>query len=238
MENIEFDYSLSTRNLKGIPFDMYEKDFTFYVDGKTYKTNRFVADLLSPTVRQMHYSDQTFNKFYINTQPKSNNTSDKCKVQTSSSPPDYFDEFLQLASFNDIKIDSNKRIQFSLYFYALGNIEEFFKIQPKYFDELTVENAIERLEKIANFLGEKMNTTEIRENEGIKRLIDFISADFEKFEQEKMKRIDNIDVVEMIVSGDKMRLNDEDSLLRFILNLYEEDHSYSRLFEYVMFNNV
>ena len=39
-----------------------------------------------------------------------------------------------------------------------------------------------------------------------------------------------------IIKNENLRLEDEDSLLLFILELYEKDHDYSYLFEYVKFN--
>ena len=65
MENKSLDFSLNIKNLRDIPFNLYEKDFTFHFNGKTYKTNRFNADLLSPYIRQLHYSDNTINEFYL-----------------------------------------------------------------------------------------------------------------------------------------------------------------------------
>lgn len=35
-----------------MPFDKYEKDFRFIINVKENKTSRFVADLLSPFVRE------------------------------------------------------------------------------------------------------------------------------------------------------------------------------------------
>ena len=60
-----FDFSLSIKNLKDIPFEMYEQDFTFHLKGKNYTTTRFIADLLLPYVRQLHYSDKSRQEFYI-----------------------------------------------------------------------------------------------------------------------------------------------------------------------------
>ena len=40
----------------------------------------------------------------------------------------------------------------------------------------------------------------------------------------------------MILDRSELKIEDEDSLLLFILELYEKDHDYSYLFEYVKFN--
>ena len=39
-----FNFTLSYDNVKATQFDKYEKNFTFFVDGKPYKTNRIIAD--------------------------------------------------------------------------------------------------------------------------------------------------------------------------------------------------
>lgn len=44
---------------------MYANDFTFHVNNKSYKTNRFIADLLSPNIRRLHNSDQSINEYTI-----------------------------------------------------------------------------------------------------------------------------------------------------------------------------
>ena len=57
--------SLLNNNLKDIPFHKYEKNFTFIVNGKRYETNRVVADILSPIIRNYHYQDESIDQFEI-----------------------------------------------------------------------------------------------------------------------------------------------------------------------------
>lgn len=230
------NFSLSTKKLKEIPFHMYENDFTFIVNKKPFKTSRFVADIISPLIRQLHYSDQSINEFHVNIQStvKITNTNN---TNESSSSSEYFDEFLQLATFKSIKIDPERQKYFSQYFYALGNVDEFFNIQPSYFNDLTPENALDRLESIAIFFGRNIETIEMKDNDVMTRIIDFISTNFENIDKERLKKM-NVDVIEMIISNENLKLYEEDSLLQFILGLYNEDHSNSRLFEYVLFNNI
>lgn len=45
------NFSLSFDNVKEIPLDKYEKNFTFIVNDKKYETSRYVADLVSPIIR-------------------------------------------------------------------------------------------------------------------------------------------------------------------------------------------
>ena len=64
-ENLVFKLSIDSFN--EIPFDKYEKNFTFIVNEKEYPTSRIIADLLSPTIRQFHFTDESINSFIINT---------------------------------------------------------------------------------------------------------------------------------------------------------------------------
>lgn len=47
-----------------------------------------------------------------------------------------------------------------------------------------------------------------------------------------------IDILEEIISNEFLKIDNEDSLLEFILDLYQIDNKYSVLFEKVIFNNV
>lgn len=41
---------LKQSSILNVPFQKYEKDFTFVVNGEEFKTNRFISDLLSPVL--------------------------------------------------------------------------------------------------------------------------------------------------------------------------------------------
>ena len=62
---MEQKFSLNHENIKNLPFDKYANDFTFYVNGKPYTTSRVVADILSPSIRNMHYLDSAINEFTL-----------------------------------------------------------------------------------------------------------------------------------------------------------------------------
>ena len=53
------DYTLNKEIISNIPFDKYEKNFTFVINGNEIKTNRLFADILSPIIRRSHYSDSS-----------------------------------------------------------------------------------------------------------------------------------------------------------------------------------
>lgn len=216
------DYSIDINNLKTIPFDKYEKRFTFIKNGKRYETSRIVADILSPIIRRMHFIDESLHEFSFT-------------IKETKSEEDYFLSFLKLASFNNIKIDYEQQKHFMEYFYALGNIDEYIHILSKYSSNFTIENSINSLMHIIE-VSEKHKEIEIQEKD-IKELIDFIAKNFEEYDKNNLRKI-KIEFLELIIHNENLKLEDEDSLLYFLLKLYENDHSCSSLFEYVSFSNV
>ena len=227
MESKDFEFGLSINNLRNIPFHMYTNDFTFHVNNKSYKTNRFVADLLSPYICRLHFSDQSINEYTIKYKP----------LEQTNDDDDSFQQFLKLATFEKVKINTKLQQRFRDYFKLLGNVEDFFNIQPGYFNDLTEDNAIDRLLALTNFYNETSIQLSFEDNQNIDKIIDFISGHFDSFDKEKLKQFDT-PILERIVGNQKIKLKEEDSLLKFILNLYQKDERAAPLFQYVIFRNV
>lgn len=225
MEN--FNYSLSLENIKGLPFHKYENNFTFIVNGKQYLTSRIVADLLSPYIRQLHYIDFSINEFYLTTKQIPNE-------ETLNN--DFFFDFLSLATFNDSQIDQIRKKYYSAYFFILGNIEEYSKLQPYYTQTPTIDNVVDRLNsinEITSLINLNVNPATLVYDE----IIEFAASHFEELDKKEMKKL-SIEIIEKVLNSEKLKLKDEDSLLKFILSLYEKDKSYSVLFDYIAFSNV
>lgn len=231
-ENI--DFSLSPKNLEEIPFEKYVKNFTFIVNGKRYKTSRFVADILSPLIRKLHFVDESVDEFYIN----SSNVKENELGQYNEQPfeEDFFIDFLNLATFQNCKIDPRHKKYFTEYFSILGNIDEYFRIQPEFFSSLSAENVIDRLLsiiEITSYLSQDYSKKALPINE----IIPFISSHFECIDKKQMKMLP-VEILEEIISNEALQLQDEDSLLRFVLSMYDYDRSFSSLFEYIIFLNI
>ena len=220
------DFTLSPVNLKDIPFQKYDKNFTFIFNGKRYQTTRVIADLLSPSIRKLHFIDETIDEFYIN-----NDQGDLDE--------DHFEEFLNLCTFDNYQLDSEKRDIYSKYFYKLGNIDEYFRIHQEYFGDLTVDNAIDRLILITNNKYDTIENSEKFDRQVLnyKKIIEFISSHFEDIDKELMRKLP-IELVEEIMMNESLHIEDEDSLMKFALSMYDYDQKYSVLFEYVIFYNV
>lgn len=235
-EEEDIDFSLSTENLNDIPFHKYENNFTFIVNGKKYYTSRVVADLLSPIIREYHYIDETINEFSINTIEKL----------------DVFEDFLSLSNFENALISKDRQKIYSEYFYQLGNINEYIKLHQESFEETNHENAVGRLISISqnatllsNYFDESVIISDLsspiydsfNKIENVNDLIAYIASNFESINKNEMKSL-SLELIEEIISNENLKLKDEDSLLNFILELYQIDNKFSILFEYVIFSNV
>lgn len=219
------NYSLDIANFTDIPFQKYVNDFVFIVNGKRFPTNRVIADALSPIVRNLHYVDGSTNEFNISTSKKYQPFSKKMKSNN-------FKEFLNLAYFGEHELTPNLREEFSVYFYILGNIEEYLKLQPDFNKDLNINNAIERLSLIENVHSKNDAQADYRND-----LIEFIASNFEFIDKTKLNSL-SIDTVDEILCSEKLSLVDEDSILNFVLNLYQNDRSYSILFKSINFENL
>lgn len=218
-------FALSLENIKFIPFEKYEKYFTFIVDGNRHETSWILADLLSPIVNKYHYEDETINEITIKT--GINDIGQKEKENSQH----YFLDFLSLANYEEQEIDDIHKRFYSEYFLQLGNIDEYLRLQPEYFESITTENIVDRLKYIYSL------PNEIKQNELLNTLTKFASSNFEQITKENLKTL-NYEIIEEIIKNPALKLKDEDSLLEFIIDLYRTDFSYSTLFEYVAFKNV
>ena len=136
MSNENFEFCLSSNCLKDLPLDKYEKNFTFVVGEKRYQTNRVIADILSPLIRKLHYTDPTISEFII----------DMKTMNTNSNENDYFTEFLSLLNFEKLTIEPNRQKFYLHYFCKLANIDEYFRLQPDYLETIDIENVLDRLQ--------------------------------------------------------------------------------------------
>lgn len=60
------DIQLKLLSILKVHYETYERDFTFIVNDKEYKTSRAVSDILSTKINEIHLSNSSFNIFCIN----------------------------------------------------------------------------------------------------------------------------------------------------------------------------
>ena len=227
------NYSLSNEGLIKIPFDKFENNFTFIVNGNEIKTNRFIADILSPIIRNLHYSDNSIETFsiYINILETKDSQEGESNLIIK-----YFEDFLKLINFQAICVNSTQQKYFSAFFYELGNIDEYFRLQPYFLNEINTSNSISRLIEIIKLM-KKHSTFFSGRGQIYDELVNFISANFESVDKEELKKLDNSEL-DRIINNEKLKIQSEDSLFKFVLSLYEKDQTKSFLFDYVIFPNL
>ena len=173
-------FSLSLENAKHIPIDKYAHDFTFIVNGKPYETSRFLADLLSPTISDLHSVDKTANTFTITT-----TRNNQEKEQNSNNKIDYFSDFLNLTMLEEHEIDETRQDYYSEYFIQLGNFDEYIKLQQKYYDEITTENVLDRINRIQSIYNKTKSKSTVYEN-FITKLVTFASNHFHELDEDNL----------------------------------------------------
>lgn len=227
MDENKMNFNLNINNFQSIPFQAYTNDFTFIVNGKRYPTNRIFADILSPIVRNMHFIDGSQNEYSINIHKKFQSFSESVDKSTN------FQEFLNLAYFHENnELDSKQQEEFAKYFYALGNIEEYVKLQPEFKKSLKIENALDRLFLIENIHSKSEIQKKYRND-----LVEFIAGHFEYIDKVQMRSLQH-ETIDEILQSKELSLVDEDSLLNFTIDLYQNDRSSSFLFQNVNFENL
>lgn len=203
---------LKTSSVLRIPLQSYEK-FTFIVNGQFYETSRIIAELLSQKICQIHQSDPTINEYVINTQHKGQ-----------------FSNFLKLTNFEEQEI-SEDEFQFIYEIISqLGN-ESLAIIMPNEPNEITNDNIISILQRFTKYkqISSKRDDA-----------INYLSSHFFELNEEQKEEIMKIDfeLIEKVLNNEKLQINDEDQLLRFINSLYLKDKKYSNLYCYIIFSNV
>ena len=215
--NSKNQIQLEATSILSVPIYSYEKDFTFIVNDKEFKTSRLLSDLLSPKISQAHLIDPTIDVFCIRTQSKGNfqHILDLYDFQPTTLSEDevpFFSEIIEFLESKSIKLITK---------------DEIF--------QLTTDNIfsqIKKHEKYDHFYSE--NLTEE---------IDFISSHFYELFDDNNSSIETFlsltdETIEKVINNSKLKLKDEDQLISVINELSKSDTKFSSLYEFVIFCNV
>lgn len=204
---------LKASSIFDVPLQSYNKDFTFVVNGEEFLTSKVQSDLLSSKISRIHKNDPTFDIITINTESKGN-----------------FSNFIQLSNFEKTVIPENE-IEFMIEIIEkLGN--EHIEITNNKETKITMDNVFDLLKK------HKKNESFYRSH--LSSEIDYISSHFYEIidtHEDEFVKLD-IDTINSILEDDKLVLNNEDQLLKFVNQLYEKDSNFSILYEQIIFKNV
>ena len=203
---------LQDSSILHVPLDKYPKDFLFIVNGEEYHTSFIFADLLSPKISKIHYSDPTMSTYLINTETKGD-----------------FNRFINLQNFKELNLNENDLPFFSEIIQELET--DSFNIEiptPK----LTIDNIFEQFNK--HFLSPLFYSKQYESE------IDFISSNFPEILKQHKQNLSNlpIEVLQDIFQNNNLQLDTEDELLEFINEVYKQGTETSILYSYVYFSNV
>ena len=192
--------------IQRIQFDKLQKDFSFIVNGKIYKTNSFVANILSPNISNKFSDDISYYEI-------------KTKYEGD------FNRVIEYGEMKEIDIKPDENLYFLSIMKLLGNNSEairFFKEEHK---NITYENVIQRIKTKKEF--------DINFDEEI-TFISRNFHDFNAKYPEAIFTL-NFDIIEQIISNDNLKLLDEEELFDIVLKLYSKSKENSELFSYVNF---
>lgn len=212
LEKMKTRIKLQTDSILHVPLSIHEENFTFIVNDEEFQTNKFCADLLSPKISKMHHNDPTLSQYYINTEHKGN-----------------FKNFLDLLTFKTKDFDENN-LEFISELVEELSIEDIDINIPKV--PISKENVIDLIvshSKLEHFYSKEL-----------KAEIDFLSCHLYEFKEEEERSLFKIkyDMIEKVLTNDKIHIDTEDQLLRIVNNLYMKDSKYASLYEFVIFRNV
>lgn len=207
----EYEIQLQTESILNVPLLIYG-DFTFVVNDKEFKTSKLISDLLSPKICQIHKNDPNFNKYVINTDNKGD-----------------FSYILNLVGFNQINIPINETPFICEVIELLGNESIKTKDIRDLINDENVISLINEHSKYSFFFAKS-----------IKEEIDYISEHFYDIAESHEDQLQALseDLLQQILMNPKLKVIDEDQVLKFVNNLYLIDTKYSPLYENVSFENV
>ena len=205
---------LKHSSISYVPFSVYEKDFTFYVNNEEIKTSRIVSDLISPTISQIHLIDPTINTFSI-------------KTKTTGD----FTHILNLINFEIFNIPENEINFFIEVFEQLGTESIKYTASTKEID-ITIDNVIKLIQT-----HEKHDTFY---NDQITKEINFLSKHFYELYEDHEHEFQNFKskTIERIINNENLLIKEEDQLFDYINKLYKQNDKYCSYYEYIQFSNV
>ncbi|OHS95358.1 hypothetical protein TRFO_38521 [Tritrichomonas foetus] len=212
------DFCLSINHLNNLNLDIYGKDFTFIINGEEIKTMKFISDILSPKISRIHKIDPTLSEYSIETK----NHGD-------------FNHLIQLVC--DIGNESThiKQEERDFFIEILQQLEnfDFVKISPVFHGGIDNENVFNRLNSKMSI--NKENSLSIVTDE-----LSHISYNFfELIKNPENLMLLSIDHLKAILSNEKLKLENEDSLFDFLFEYIHKKLSTNKnLHDVIEYNNL
>ena len=209
--------ALSAKGIKNIIFDENMDLFTFIINGDIFECNKYIADFISPNVSQMHRLDPTFSEYTINLASQETFTKD------------HFQKLMDIAQGDEVILSAEELFLFNELSLHLGNKELYQMVESNLPTQITMDNVVSIIKHESRFL-QQINDKSIMF--AVKNFYQLLENN-----RDQLKTL-NADILWEIITNDSFVKLDEDSLLKFILELMEMNQSYSYLLETINFSNL
>lgn len=241
-------FIVSAAGLRNVIFTKNNEDeseeeiFQFIFQEKEIKMNRVFADFISPRVSHFHSVDPTiksidFDEFDIKSILSPNNVSENDTFFTD----EMIEVFKKISNGYEVDVNEDLSHKIRILSILLGNEEIYQKINslfPNYIRKDNMDACLQYLQ----FLYKIPNCFEDE------KLIEFVANNFYSIEQQKLLALPK-SVLYSIVSNDKLKIENEDSLYSFIQSLfpnnitsekdiYDDDVNIVHFYEIVDFSSL
>ena len=203
--------NINLKNIQRVHFDKFEKDFSFIVNGQIYKTNSFVANILSPHISKMTDENMNVRYYQVNTKHDGD-----------------FNRIIENGEMKSMNIKEEENQYFRNIMKQLGNNDEAIRFYEEFQADISNENVIQRMQIKADL---ELNFDEE---------ITFISKNFHEFHTKHSEAMLSLDLntIEQIICNSNLKVQNEEELFDFVLELYLKSKEYATLFSYVIFLNL
>lgn len=225
---------LSSSGLKNVVSrQSKEDDFVFLIGSKEIHMNRFFAEFISPSVSHLNHSDPTNNVIHF----------DNDKYQDIFTQ-DMVDIIQQISHGYSIELKEDQIHKMRIISIIFDNQELFNKINELYSIDIKENDATQLLTVLQNF----QYFSPISSSFNYTGLVEFISSHFFSFDKNGLLKLP-MNILYSILSSSHLKIENEDSLLDFIHQIFSNDNSNQKLinsdnieitafYEVIEFNNL
>lgn len=192
-----------------------EKKFTFIFGNNKIRLNNILAEFISPIVSHMHYSDPTIDSLCINYPIKSESS-----LLKNLFTEDIISFFQDISNGISIEVNEEQATKIQLLSILICNEELFQRSNQVCQKKIDISNIDHFIEILLVF--SSLTDTKNPFNFQYSFIIELISSNFNLIDKEKLNKLPR-PIILSIISNDKLKLESEDSLLDFILQMENDD---------------
>lgn len=210
---------LSSSGLKNLVSDNYQSDdeFCFIFGDRKLPMKKIFAEFISPAVSRLHQADPTIS--FLSTTDLFQSP-EKANSQFSKN---IFNEktisyLKQISAGYSIEITEDQIFNMQIISILLGNEELFYKINDIYSNNADVESIDNYLQQLQFFY---YCSRPFNHHFNYANAIEYLSGHFYSIDKEKLKQLPR-SILLSIISSPQLRIENEDSLLDFVQEIFDE----------------